>query len=214
LQAVEHAGQDAHKSFEEMARHYADEIIREHPSGRCDLLGYSLGGMVAYATACELARRGREVGTLSVIDSMPSNLPRAVQFRVLAHYRHFIRWFKKHAKTLTRTPPRLWPDFLRARSQGFYGKLQRDRARSNRAISGRTRQNSDYYQLIGDRFVPQPCALDTRLFISIHNEYNVREAWRYLVGGRLATMDLECRHLDVFSPEHLEKFTAAFLRFS
>ncbi|MDQ6623688.1 MAG: amino acid adenylation domain-containing protein, partial [Verrucomicrobiota bacterium] len=61
LQAIEHAGLARHRTFAEMTRHYADEMIRAHPTGSYELFGHSLGGMIAYATALELVRRGRSV---------------------------------------------------------------------------------------------------------------------------------------------------------
>ncbi|PCG85174.1 non-ribosomal peptide synthetase [Streptomyces sp. WZ.A104] len=48
---------------------YADLIEAARPDGPCLLLGYSLGGNLAFETARELERRGREVAHVVVIDS-------------------------------------------------------------------------------------------------------------------------------------------------
>ena len=56
-------------SLTEMARDYTDQIRRVQPSGPYHLLGWSLGGNVAFAIAEELERRGEEVGLLVVLDS-------------------------------------------------------------------------------------------------------------------------------------------------
>nr|WP_271413605.1 non-ribosomal peptide synthetase [Streptomyces lienomycini] len=58
-------------TMEEMAADYADEIQRVQPSGPYHLLGWSFGGLAAYAVAVELRRRGEAVGVLAVIDACP-----------------------------------------------------------------------------------------------------------------------------------------------
>ncbi|MGA6174513.1 amino acid adenylation domain-containing protein [Streptomyces sp. NPDC012600] len=48
---------------------YADLVEAARPEGACLLLGYSLGGNLAFETAKELERRGRRVGHIVVLDS-------------------------------------------------------------------------------------------------------------------------------------------------
>jgi thioesterase domain-containing protein len=55
--------------MEEMARDYADQIRLAQPSGPYFLLGWSLGGNIAFAIAEELERRGEQVGLLVTLDS-------------------------------------------------------------------------------------------------------------------------------------------------
>jgi thioesterase domain-containing protein/peptidoglycan/xylan/chitin deacetylase (PgdA/CDA1 family) len=56
-------------SMTEMARDYTDQIRMTQPSGPYHLLGWSLGGNVAFAIAEELERRGQEVGLLVILDA-------------------------------------------------------------------------------------------------------------------------------------------------
>jgi thioesterase domain-containing protein/peptidoglycan/xylan/chitin deacetylase (PgdA/CDA1 family) len=56
-------------SMAEMARDYADQIRMVQPSGPYHLLGWSLGGNIAFAIAEELERRGEEIGLLVVLDA-------------------------------------------------------------------------------------------------------------------------------------------------
>ena len=56
-------------SMAEMARDYADQIRMAQPSGPYHLLGWSLGGDIAFAIAEELERRGEEVGLLVILDA-------------------------------------------------------------------------------------------------------------------------------------------------
>ncbi|MGW4348239.1 amino acid adenylation domain-containing protein [Streptomyces sp. NPDC004690] len=48
---------------------YADLISTLRPAGPCALLGYSLGGNLAFEVAKELERRGREVSHVVIVDS-------------------------------------------------------------------------------------------------------------------------------------------------
>ncbi len=56
-------------SMEEMARDFADLIRATQPSGPYNLLGWSLGGNIAFAIAEELERRGEQIGLLVILDS-------------------------------------------------------------------------------------------------------------------------------------------------
>src|SRR5216684_3079691 len=56
-------------SMAEMARDYTDQIRMAQPSGPYHLLGWSLGGNVAFAIAEELERRGQEIGLLVILDA-------------------------------------------------------------------------------------------------------------------------------------------------
>jgi thioesterase domain-containing protein len=56
-------------SMTEMARDYADQIRMVQPSGPYHLLGWSLGGDIAFAIAEELEQRGEEIGLLVILDA-------------------------------------------------------------------------------------------------------------------------------------------------
>ncbi|MFI6216824.1 non-ribosomal peptide synthase/polyketide synthase [Nocardia brasiliensis] len=59
------------ESFEAMVADYIDQILALQDEGPYYLLGWSYGGIVAHALACELTRRGSEVGFLGIMDSKP-----------------------------------------------------------------------------------------------------------------------------------------------
>ncbi|MFE6577960.1 non-ribosomal peptide synthetase [Streptomyces rochei] len=58
-------------TLEEMAAEYADLIQEAQPEGPYRLLGWSLGGNVAFAMAGELRARGQEVELLAFLDAYP-----------------------------------------------------------------------------------------------------------------------------------------------
>jgi thioesterase domain-containing protein len=60
-------------SVEAMARDYVAQIRSVQPSGPYHLLGWSFGGLVAYAMATELSRQGETVALLAILDSYPGS---------------------------------------------------------------------------------------------------------------------------------------------
>jgi thioesterase domain-containing protein len=59
-------------SMAEMARDYVDQMRMTQPEGPYHLLGWSLGGNIAFAVAEEIERRGEEVGLLAIMDAAPT----------------------------------------------------------------------------------------------------------------------------------------------
>jgi aspartate racemase len=62
-----------HTRLEDMAAHYIDEIRTVQAKGPYHLGGFSLGGLVAYEMACQLAAAGEEVGLLVLFDAYARN---------------------------------------------------------------------------------------------------------------------------------------------
>lgn len=57
------------QSIPAMAARYVDELLRFQPQGPYLIGGFCFGGIVAFEMACELQRRGREVGLLALLES-------------------------------------------------------------------------------------------------------------------------------------------------
>ncbi|MFE5587059.1 amino acid adenylation domain-containing protein, partial [Kitasatospora sp. NPDC056531] len=66
-------------SYEEMAADYADHVQKIQPEGPYLLLGWSAGGLIAHAIACELQARGERTALLAILDAYPV---KDVQFEV------------------------------------------------------------------------------------------------------------------------------------
>ena len=87
LQAVGLDGGEPQSRIEEMAASYLDALAAVQPAGPYLLGGWSLGGVIAYEMARQLARRGERVDLLALIDSpVPGRLelPPADEAAVLA----------------------------------------------------------------------------------------------------------------------------------
>ncbi|MEU1980659.1 amino acid adenylation domain-containing protein [Nocardia sp. NPDC019395] len=69
LQAPQAAGEPGFGSIAEVAEHYLNRIREVQPHGPYQLLGWSLGGLIAHEIAVRLQAAGEEVGSLTLLDS-------------------------------------------------------------------------------------------------------------------------------------------------
>ena len=60
-------------TIEDMSREYLEFIREIQPVGPYNLVGWSVGGLVAHAIATHLQSQGQEVALLALLDSYPSN---------------------------------------------------------------------------------------------------------------------------------------------
>lgn len=58
-----------HETIEEMAEAYVKAMRNAQPAGPYAVLGWSLGGRIAHAMACELERQGQQVASLILLDT-------------------------------------------------------------------------------------------------------------------------------------------------
>jgi amino acid adenylation domain-containing protein len=78
-------------TLEEMAAEYADLIQEAQPEGPYRLLGWSLGGNVAFAMAGELRARGQEVELLAFLDAYPRQAGAGAETPLAEVFAHNLR---------------------------------------------------------------------------------------------------------------------------
>jgi amino acid adenylation domain-containing protein len=78
------------RSFERLAELYIREILDRQPEGPYHLAGFSSGGGIAFEMASQLARAGKEVGVLVLIDS-DINAPGPPLSKVGRYWKMFVR---------------------------------------------------------------------------------------------------------------------------
>ena len=61
------------RTVKELVSYYADALVKFQPEGTFFLGGWSSGGIVAFEIAQDLLKRGRKVGLLIAIDTVPEN---------------------------------------------------------------------------------------------------------------------------------------------
>jgi acyl carrier protein len=204
VQAVELSGEDERlTSFEEMAKRYAKDIVARQPDGPYDLCGFSLGGMIAYETARELHRQGKEIGRLMVFDTHPKNLPffqtlRAQSGPLVKRLAHHVGGICSGKKSLS------W-GYLKGRFNAMRQRLGSKNSQGESLPGIEVPADSDYYSILNDRFVPEPFPVPTTVFRAIGSSSNLVVEWQYLTKNNVTFVDVSSSHLEMFEDAELSK---------
>ena len=195
-------------SMAEMARDYTDQIRMAQPSGPYHLLGWSLGGNVAFAIAEELERRGQEIGLLVILDASLadreaialSNEPWMIYNLVLAQF--------GYVPALTPAEPdpeaRMLELVRRRPGLGLDGwpeqrllALQRV-IKNNVAVARAQQPGRVHCPLLFFSASRNPPALAEKL-----------EIWRQFVDGPIEAVELDCDHRYMLLPEPVARIGPA-----
>jgi thioesterase domain-containing protein len=191
-----------------MARDYTDQIRLAQPSGPYHLLGWSLGGNIAFAIAEELERRGQEIGLLVILDAnladrdavALSNEPWMVYNLVLAQFGYVPALTpaepdpEARMLELVRRRPGLgldeWPD---QRVRALQRVIKNNVAMAHAHQPGRVH-----------------CPL--LFFSATRNPPTVAEKveiWRTFVDGPIEAVELDCDHRYMLLPEPIARIGPA-----
>ena len=185
-------------SMREMARDYADQIRTIQPAGPYHLLGWSLGGNVAFAIAEELQDRGERIGLLIVLDSRLVNLdsselsePWLVYNLILAQFGYVPALTaaepspESRMLELVRRRPGLalddWPEW---RVRGLHRVI-----RNNMALALSYQPGHVRCPLLLFSATQNPPALARKV-----------DNWRHFVDGPIETFELDCDHRHMLLP--------------
>ncbi|MFE3292670.1 thioesterase domain-containing protein, partial [Rhodococcus sp. NPDC059234] len=199
LQLPAITGGPSYGSVEELACRYVDEIRAIAPHGPYDLLGWSLGGVLAHAMAVELQRRGESVATLAVMDSYPddgsdplfgrlelADLLRGLGLDVGATGQHVDLTYDSAARILG--------EFL---GSGGITAAHLERINDGYANS----------RLLVHRFVPGVFDGDLLVFPAQRGQDGgtdrSAQEWRPLVTGGIDECPVDCGHNDMIEPSSL-----------
>ncbi len=195
-------------SMQEMAKDYADQIRMTQPSGPYHLLGWSLGGNVAFAIAEELERRDQQIGLLVILDSTfadreaiaLSNEPWMVYNLVLAQFGYVpaltpaepdpeARMFE-----LVRRRPGLGLDEWSDRRLGALQCV----IKNNVAVARAHQPGRVHCPLLFFSATRNPPGLAEKL-----------ESWRSFVDGPIGAVELDCDHRHMLLPEPMARLGPA-----
>ena len=202
------------RSVEEMAAHYADEILRFQPQGPYHLLGYSAGGWYAWAVAAELQRRGADVGLVSMVDSGTSaDLHRRVRLPLLLN--RLVRTFPSRLQELHHQELGLW---VRQRSSALKYHLQGLQRRKasdalptatlppeERTVNPTRPVRSDFFILLQQFHRPARLPLKVEVFTSQSSDHQARRIWRFYARRGVRTFPILTSHLDMFHKAKIPK---------
>jgi thioesterase domain-containing protein/peptidoglycan/xylan/chitin deacetylase (PgdA/CDA1 family) len=195
-------------SMAEMARDYTDQIQMAQPSGPYHLLGWSLGGNVAFAIAEELERRGQEIGLLVILDAnladreaiALTNEPWMIYNLVLAQFGYVPALTpaepdpEARMLELVRRRPGLgldeWPEQRLVALQRVI--------KNNVAVARAHQPGRVHCPLLFFSATRNPPALAAKL-----------EIWRQFVDGPIEAVELDCDHRYMLLPEPVARIGPA-----
>ncbi|MDO8942829.1 MAG: alpha/beta fold hydrolase, partial [Desulfobacterales bacterium] len=163
-------------SVQDMAARYVAEIRNVAPHGPYYLLGYSLGGAVAFEMAHQLEARGQRVAFLGLIDS---GFPRAADAKSLP----LLVRLRLHAKEIFRRTPTDAIRYVGRRINALRRRIalaadSRDSCERRVALAGEAAWRN---------YTPEPWAGRLTLFASTGPEDTIwedfRPRWSTVVGG-------------------------------
>lgn len=121
----DHEGLDTFKNFEEIANLQVREIKKIQPHGPYSLLGYCLGGNIAFEVAQQLRSQGEEVLFLGMIDTLYNDFAKKLfLWKPLEVYLFSLSFFLKLKKILQK-PQLYFQSRLSPESHYFQTQLQK-----------------------------------------------------------------------------------------
>ena len=214
LQAVGLDGrQPRHKSVEEMARHYADEVMSFQPQGPYFLCGYSLGGIIAYELGQQLRARGGDVAMVMMLDTNLVILPWPVILPLKGTW--FLGRLGHHLKQFVLSG---WGDrlrYLRGRRRAFQiiaaRQLGEEPPREDPAQTKADEPDlkSEYYVRVSNVYRAKPCRFPLLLVMAASTDVRrLLWTWRYLARAGLSTEPFAAPHLEMLNSTNVGQLAA------
>jgi nonribosomal peptide synthetase DhbF len=190
-----------------MAADYIGHMRSIQPAGPYYLLGWSLGGLIAYAAATQLQREGEQVALLALLDAYPIPKDKALEFPSMQEILAGLM------KDLGRDPGNGELDVATVREF-----LQRDgdalstlEERHLWSMYNVARNN----HALASSFIPDPFIGDVVLFVAMADrtgEEPTPESWAHYVRGTIRTYEIPCRHQLMTEPASLAQIAAGLSR--
>jgi thioesterase domain-containing protein len=187
-------------TIEQMAQQYVGEILKIQPEGPIFLLGYSLGGLIAFEMAQQLTARNHRVGMLGMLDTFQLGYWRKISSRMPLRLRLLssFRVLKVHMQHLVGGPRRLHYIADRVRSK-YISLLYRFHA--DRGLPSNLGDADHLNWFAARRYTAKPYSGSLILFRAIDrdekDEYDYLLGWGGLARGGIEVFDIPGRHEDM-----------------
>ncbi|MBN1866411.1 amino acid adenylation domain-containing protein [Candidatus Sumerlaeota bacterium] len=179
--------EDPHRSVEEMAEAYIEEMRAFQPRGPYLIGGECIGGIVAYEMAQQLEEQGQEVGLLFLMDTPRPSFLGGLQYRSYIIRVKLLRLY------------RLFLDLLRFDLRNIVAMFRRKRQRllpttDEERIQGRIQRVEEDYISTLSRYIAKPHPGKVTFLVSEELSFRSIE-WRDLVKGGMEVHTVPGNHV-------------------
>lgn len=184
-------------SIEEMAEDYVNTIQRIQPQGPYHLLGWSFGGVVAYAMACRLQQMGECVALLGIMDSYPSTEERqSAPMTEEKLMKEIVPMLGLDLGHVSDGPLDFTAVYLAAKRGG---QIPAD---FDERIARRNMQMLLHNSILEQKFRAGHYDGDILFFFADvkEGEYRLPSAWQPYISGKLETHTVHCKHYEMTEP--------------
>ena len=189
-------------SIESMAEEYVQAIRQVQPSGPYDLLGWSFGGVVAFAVACRFQKLGEQISSLTIMDSYPSTDERPARVESEDE-------MMREAASLLGIDVQQFGDKPVDFAVLFHAA---DRAGMipadfNQKIAKRTFEMLQHNATLERNFRPSQFDGDVLFFFAARKkgDHRLPAAWQPFITGNLEVHSIDCKHGEMAEPGPLKE---------
>jgi thioesterase domain-containing protein/acyl carrier protein len=184
-------------TIEEMAEDYVNTIQRIQPQGPYHLLGWSFGGVVAYAMACRLRQMGERVALLGIMDSYPSTEERqSAPMTEEKLMKEIVPMLGLDLGDMGDGPLDFTAVYLAAKRAG---QIPTD---FDERIARRNMEMLLHNSILEQKFRAGHYDGDILFFFADvkDGEYRLPSAWQPYISGKLETHTVHCKHYEMTEP--------------
>ncbi len=199
-------------NLNDIARSYADYLDNKLHLETYRLGGYSIGGIIAWATALELQKRGRKIGMLAVLDSRPLYL--STWMRLWANRLYFLYRIHHHIRHTNPLKVKQLSHNFKQRWRAFRMQIsgsQRIQPATTETMPGvRSPYTNEPYQRITEDWDPESFNGELDLFWSHNTKTDLPATWRKWIKGDIRLHRIQGHHLEILGQKHVHSFAETF----
>jgi len=200
-----------HLSMEDMVAHYVKEIRSFQPHGPYHLIGYSAGGLYAYAVAAKLCEQGAPIGFLGLIDTFPHFI--STKLRILKQLSAIVKNIPGHIRRLASSNPATYLTYLRSRRNSVKYNLWKlgliDNANAVNILEG---IQGSYFAHLSSMYRPQRLPLSVHVFTTHSSIKHLQRLWNFYALKGASMYPLFNDHHDYYKSTELTPVLANLLR--